>query len=410
MKKEFYEIIDYYEKEYKDISIPFCSYKYSELSLFLDIYLNKKNAGFILNNLVLLMKYTNKMNMNYLLNPLIYNQKDFISKLSKSIKYYKYKDKIDYLIYQIYYKVGKDLITDELIKALLDLRLSNYTFLLSLLDDKRRFCLLKYILKNKIDCSFDIKYLKQFEKYYIECHVPSMIMYSKDLLELRSFTNKYKEIINKYINSNPSKLIISLFKRRFEIDENSYIVNLISYILGEICDNEHVRLSDIELIGVGAFSNVYALGDKIIKIGNTRNVIKLRDNPYILRPLIRKELVDKNVKVFFEITEKVDNTKVSEDDLYSIYKKIRDLKLVWSDVSIENIGRLIKDNCIHWNCDLNPVADSLNLKESNSTTILKRGELVLLDADNIYEEDEVLETGRVEKRKVLEKRYQGERR
>ena len=54
-------------------------------------------------------------------------------------------------------------------------------------------------------------------------------------------------------------------------------------------------------------------------------------------------------KIFLEVTERVDTkTEVTTEELYQLYKKIRALGLVWTDVAKRNVGRLKKDNIVHW--------------------------------------------------------------
>ena len=69
-------------------------------------------------------------------------------------------------------------------------------------------------------------------------------------------------------------------------------------------------------------------------------------------------------KIFLEVTERVDTkTEVTTEELYQLYKKIRDLGLVWTDVAKRNVGRLKKDNIVHWNTPLSPTDEALELKK-----------------------------------------------
>ena len=97
--------------------------------------------------------------------------------------------------------------------------------------------------------------------------------------------------------------------------------------------------------------------------------------------------------------------------LYQLYKKIRDLHLVWLDVAQKNVGRLLKDNKIYWREDL-PITDKvLGLEESRRKEILKKGDIVILDNDAIYDE-KILEEKHIhltDLQEEFEKRYQQEK-
>ena len=55
------------------------------------------------------------------------------------------------------------------------------------------------------------------------------------------------------------------------------------------------------------------------------------------------------------------------------------------DVEPINIGRLLKDNVIHWNSEIMQIDEVLGFEPKRGNTILKAGELVILDADFIFD-------------------------
>ena len=144
---------------------------------------------------------------------------------------------------------------------------------------------------------------------------------------------------------------------------------------------------DIEYLGKGTFSYVLAVGDKVLKIGIKRYTDSFPNNPYIITPLLRESIkINKENKIFLEVTERVDTkTEVTTEELYQLYKKIRYLGLVWTDVAKRNVGRLKKDNIVHWNTPLYPTDEALELKKYINAPQLKKGDLIILDADHIYE-------------------------
>ncbi len=218
------------------------------------------------------------------------------------------------------------------------------------------------------------------------------------LIELKSLTKKnteiYKQIILK-INNN-KKLFIrqtinySISKYFNEKDINKSMLKLIQeiifMIIEEIAQNENEEICNLEAIGNGEFSYVYSLGNKVIKIGRKRLTQKFPNNPYIVKPLLRKAIPinDNNDIVFIEVCEKVKTNHCTKKDVYTLYKNLRDIGLIWLDPKVSNVGKLIKDNKIHWNSNLNPSNKVLMLDEYVGNAELKAGEPIICDADLIY--------------------------
>ena len=65
---------------------------------------------------------------------------------------------------------------------------------------------------------------------------------------------------------------------------------------------------------------------------------------------------------------------------------MRRLGLVWIDVKQKNLGKLLKDNKIYWNKPLSPSDTVLMLQEYRGSEELKKGDVVICDADYIYDE------------------------
>ena len=151
--------------------------------------------------------------------------------------------------------------------------------------------------------------------------------------------------------------------------------------------NEKVKLSDITY-NSGGFSRVLLIGDKVIKLGN-RITKSFPNNPYIVAPLLRKEFNINGEKCFVEVTERVDTSiKPSKEELYQLFKHLRNLGLKWTDIKGSNVGRLNRKNIIHWQDNLYPSEDVLGLGTKRGTKILEEGDFVILDADFIYDEND----------------------
>ena len=167
-------------------------------------------------------------------------------------------------------------------------------------------------------------------------------------------------------------------------------------------------MNNLEYIDKGAFSNVYCLGNKIIKIGIKRITPTFPNNPYIIKPLLRRKFeIGYNANIYIEICEKIKTNCCNEEDMYEIYKNLRELGLIWNDPKLSNIGRLIKDNKIHWNKKLKPSDKALMLNRYRGNVELKANEIVICDADAILDEKNPgICMRRIEN---FEKRYQKEK-
>lgn len=180
-------------------------------------------------------------------------------------------------------------------------------------------------------------------------------------------------------------------------------------VIMDIINNEDISYDDIKVIGKGNFSRVIKIGTKVVKIGSKRSVERFSNNGYMNAMLLRHKVdISKKLSLIIEVNELVDtNIIVTEDDLYQLYKKIRDLHLIWLDVKEENVGRLIRDNKIYWRDKLFISDEVLGLDSFVGDSMLKKGELVIIDNDLIFREDDNVimnnRCKRLEKRYMLEK-------
>lgn len=240
-----------------------------------------------------------------------------------------------------------------------------------------------YLIKDNLDSILQINTIDLF--------------YLKDLLE-----KEYSDIINNEIKNNSKLRITALINKCLlkrldyhslsELEKNTIntSIEIIYLVIKDICVNENIDITDIKQIGDGSFSTALLIGEKVLKFGINRNNDTFSNNPYIVAPLLRKKIEINDLdSIFIEVCEKVDtNTKIDEHQMYELYKKVRDIGLTWTDVLLDNVGVLLKDNKRYWKKNL-PVSDeSLGLKPYIGNEKLKKGDLVILDADFIYDEND----------------------
>ena len=119
--------------------------------------------------------------------------------------------------------------------------------------------------------------------------------------------------------------------------------------------------------------------------------------------------ITKEQLISIDVTDLVDTKNVSYENLYQIFKEIREMGFVWLDCRLNNIGRLMKDTKIS-------IKDAENNEKEE---ILKAGTIVILDDDYIYTYEEYKKLDIRENEKLsniynyklfqsLEERYQNE--
>ena len=198
--------------------------------------------------------------------------------------------------------------------------------------------------------------------------------------------NVEKFILDLYKKSNTKSLLKKEDKQKLNT-----IMEVVNIIIQDICKNEHVN--KIEYLSTGKYSTVLCVGDKVVKIG-------------------RKEFkINEDLSFFIEVNEKVDTkTDISTEELYDLYKKLRDIHLIWTDVSNKNVGRLLKDNKVSWREDLPLTDEVLGLDKYRGVEQLKKGDIVILDNDFIFDEDtlEDIEWSKTPLANAFEVRYEFE--
>lgn len=258
--------------------------------------------------------------------------------------------------------------------------------------------LLEYIINNKV------KYINyEFVEYLLNSKYKNIVINNfETILDNCYYLLDLKEIIkdktlleryNNYINKKPDNVIYEILIKGFNLDlneiKNEKIYDTIKQIIDELLNYEKLNYSDINFIGYGAYSFVVSIGSKVLKLGQKREVFKMDNNRRFLKPILRTEINKINSEEVLgcvEITEKVSTKNITKNDIYVVYKELRDKGYIWADCRKDNVGRLLKDNKIYFN-DLNPTLSAINYNTNNEEE-LSHGELVIIDNDYIYSENE----------------------
>ena len=422
---ELKNITDKYEKDDLEFG---CDYytDYSELRYFLidkleKSLMKKKNAKILVKHLDTLLRYTNNTNMDWIVADSLLNNENFMNELMTNLNSFRFPDNIsELLIGKLYNWLKAE--NEDNVKYFFDSNMLNYLADLRLETDKydsfvtnmsegeqKQF--LNLLVEKKVPITFVNFDFKGNNKQFINDNILYLAKDSNALYALKNTVYddlEAREKINDYIDANPEQAFASIvYQVRSDAKiEDDNLKDVIEMIIHDVMKNEDAKLSDIKFSG-GAYSSVIFIKDKVIKIGTKRVTDKFNNNPYIIKPLLRKELESNGNKCFVEVTERVDTSRrANEEELYQLYKNMRDLGLVWTDVAPKNVGRLIKPNNIHWNGNLDPSNKVLGLGDTVGDAILKNGDLVILDADFIYNEnDKDIKYPEKERTDKFEERY-----
>ena len=281
------------------------------------------------------------------------------------------KGYLDYIVQKVIKKRNlKHLIEDNFIFILNE---SNYEELLFLLTINYNFDYVKMINDNILNI---------LENFSIE-----------KLVELNlsiELSQKNKKLLNQKLSENKKEFLSALFNLDPTIneDDKENLLFVLEKLVDELITNEKVNLVDIKKVSGGNYSKVAIIGDKVLKVGSERMRFNIPYNEHILVPIIRKDLsIISDISMLIEVSEKVDtNFHLTDDELYQIYKDLRINGIIWTDVKNDNLGRLLKDNIVHYdNVLLDNEAKGI---EGTSTKTLKKGEYVIIDTDFIYDEDD----------------------
>ena len=384
-----------------------------------------KNVKIIVNHFDEILPYIVMSNIDILLvnTNLLIEQPNFKKKFIDGLRKYPYTDEVDQLFYNIWVCLNDkpnrfDVFIDEdILKTISTMDLSRmfYLDMLNRLNEDNQKKFLEILVKNKCDIPYSAIEYEGNNKQIIYDNLTLFIENAQNLYALMNFVKDNPAALSQvksYIDNNEEKAINSIFcetDHLVKIKEPT-LKEIIKLIILDVMKNENVKFSDITYNG-GGFSRILLIGDKVIKLGD-RVTKSFPNNPYIIVPILRQEFSINNEKCFAEVTERVDTSiKPSKEELYQLYKNLRNLGLKWTDIKEANVGRLKKRNVIHWKENLNPTEEVLGLGTKKGKVILEKGELVILDADFIYDENDpnINYTNNKPLYDEFEKRYQTEK-
>ncbi len=170
------------------------------------------------------------------------------------------------------------------------------------------------------------------------------------------------------------------------ITNRDEVVEEVRKLLVEIARSENVSVLDIRKIDYGAYSQIYRLGEKVIKIGLSRAVENIIDNRLLLIPDYKGFIGSEYIEVTDYI--EIDNEGVTFNDLYMMYEELRDQGIVWLDPSRENVTR-VNENTLNKlkNKDRSKLGFYPNPNYNNKELVA--GDLIIIDLDYMVSIDDI---------------------
>ena len=234
--------------------------------------------------------------------------------------------------------------------------------------------------------------------------------------QARGKSPELDEKINGILQENKTAFSEYLIGKKIKIqpfqklpkDKEKYNVFL-TRIIDELLEEQKKDFIDIKQIGTGSTSDVYKIGDKILKIGSKRITEKIPYSRRILQPLYRSNLDDDD-KLFIEISERVQGIGFEEtayeDEVYKIFKELMDEGIVWMDPAPRNIGILLKDNEAFLDGEAIDVdSNASNIIPKGKKDVLKKDDFIILDTDYIYSLDDLPQESRDKSRWTASAQY-----
>ena len=283
-----------------------------------------------------------------------------------------------------------------------------------------------YLMKNFLDKFRDNK-VENIE--FIENNIDQIVsnINPTHLFEatksMKGISENIDNILNEQLEKNKSEVIFSILDestkyRPTEIEDKreemlSGYVKTLEIMFDEVLTSEDKRMIDINEVKGGAYSSVYEIGDKILKVGGTRATYNIPNHRRILQPLTRIELIDEKdrralgcVEITNKVERNLDRDEEDEEKLYSIWKELREDGIIWTDIKSANIGKLKESNKPTLNNEEMYVApNSVGFDRELEEEPLGSEEWVIIDTDYIYSKDDYNIVWTTLSKK-FEKRYQ----
>ena len=317
----------------------------------------------------------------------------------------------------------------------------------------------KYNDKEILDMSKDLPFEQRMNfSYKIECirihtsyqETYASIMHREKFVENLIANNEFDYIVNNidFIiqkSADLKDIPLSYLKRNLDKitpEQMSHIEDIITHatsmrypnvneedmekLKGILLDTAKATcgsILDIRNIGFGCSAKVFRINDRIVKVGYNRDVRDIPQNSRILYPYFKGNVGADYVEVndFIPNIRKIERIQdVTDDDIedmYKVYKDIRDEGLIWVDVSPNNMGT-VSPEMIAKNDERKKDLSSKGIIPNPKYSDKETKDKLIIDLDTIiFEDDEYMynilknkmDVGKQVMLDSLEERYQAEK-
>jgi len=210
----------------------------------------------------------------------------------------------------------------------------------------------------------------------------------KHFRELFDKLQQYSSDKERYLSLMVDNIMLILTNRRIKKEDDlddvkvdkfsEYIKSVLTDLYNDYLDRgegSNNILEDIEYIGSGFTCIAFRVGDNVIKFGKSENAVFQNEleSVYQIPTYVRESYeIGEHVHFRIEISPYVDTNNISSEDVYTVYKGIREVGYIWNDPKEENTGRIIGvSGC------------RIGGKRYLPARHYKKGDLVALDLDDI---------------------------
>lgn len=258
--------------------------------------------------------------------------------------------------------------------------------------------------------------------------------FDEEAIELLHEWDATKSILQNDLLALTPEMTRAAIKRAIEISSEEGIVteefavgHILDYLAGknisdegleyakkialELLQKQSLKVQDIERLNPGAYSDVFEIGDFVLKMGVERKTKALPTHPRILPSILRFDVKKEDgvPGAFIEVQPKVvpitsipgEDGDGNEVDLYSVFSDLRSQGILWADVAKRNLGYIPVQTQLESNLfselkmqlDMDDSVTIYHLAESpewlKSSNDINNPYLMVIDTDFLYVLDEI---------------------
>ena len=208
------------------------------------------------------------------------------------------------------------------------------------------------------------------------------------IFEYVDLTEENKDKMHEYFKGHKEGFLKEILtttlsiRGNLEERESDALLKIVTGVVDKAMEHEKCKIMDVKTLLSGSYSSVIRVGDTIVKVGTPRKTFDMPNDERILQPHLRRDLQKElGIAAVIEVADRVDTDfKITEEEMYEVYRDMRERGVVCGDFKYGNIGKLLRDNP--------PRNNERHGLHGNVTKTLKAGEYVVIDTDFFYKEND----------------------